>query len=117
MAKIPTPQEHASLWSKLDVTDRRRILKAVRRGEALTNRREARVAIGVARQQQRYWRWIWLLGPAVGLALIPQWTAVALNAVLGALLMGFLSVHRIRKARACEAANLERLGVRPATPK
>ena len=117
MAKIPTAQEHASLWAKLDVKDRRRILKAVRRGEALTNRREARIAVGVARQQQRYWRWIWLLGLAIGLAVIPEWTAVVLNSLLGGLLMGFLSMHRIRKARACEAANLERLGVRPAAPK
>lgn len=111
-SKIPSAEEHARLWGRLGFADRRRILKAVARGEGMTDRREARVAVGVARQQQRYWRWAWLFGPAMGLVQIPAWSAVAVTAVLGALLMGGLSVHRSRRAAAAEQANLDRLGIR-----
>lgn len=110
-SKLPTPQEHARLWADLDFSDRRRIFRAVNRGEGMTNRKQARIAVGAARQQLRYWRWAWLFGPAMGLVRIPDWAAVGVTAVLGTLLMGGISLYRIRRASAAEQANLERLGI------
>lgn len=110
-SKIPSPAEHARLWAKLPSSDRRRIFRAVNRGESLTNRKEARLAIGAARQQIRYWRRAWLFGPAMGLIQIPDWIMVVITALLGALLMGALSAFRLRRATAAEQANLERLGL------
>ncbi len=109
-SKVPSPEEHTRLWAKLPFADRRRILRSVNRGEGLENRKEARIGVGVARQQLRYWRWAWLFGPAMGLIRIPDWIAVAITALLGGLLMGALSLWRIRRAQRAEQANLERIG-------
>lgn len=109
-SRIPSREEHAQLWAKLAPADRRRIMRSVTRGQGLTNRREARLGVGVARQQQRYWRYAWLIGPAMGLIQLPDPVGVAITALLGILTMGGLSVFRIRRATAAEAANLERLG-------
>jgi hypothetical protein len=106
MVKVPTSEEHARLWAGLTFKQRREILRAVNRGEAITSRKQARIAVGAARQQQRYWRWAWLLGPAAGLFLIPNWTAVAFNALLLGALMGGLAYWRYRRAQRAEYANL-----------
>lgn len=111
-SKVPSRQEHARLWAKLEFRDRRRILKSVGRGQGLENRKEARIGVGVARQQQRYWRWAWLFGPAIGVVQIPEWIAVITTAFVGTLLMGGMAVYRIRNARAAEQANLDRIGAR-----
>lgn len=108
--KVPSREEHARLWAKLPFADRRRILRSVSRGEGLTDRKEARIGVGVARQQLRYWRWAWVFGPAMGLVRIPDWPAVAVTALLGGLLMGALSLWRLRRAERAEQANLERIG-------
>lgn len=109
-SKVPSPEEHARLWAKLAFADRRRILRSVNRGHGLDDRKEARIGVGVARQQLRYWRWAWVFGPAVGLIRIPDWTMVAITAVMGGLLMGALSLWRLRRAARAEQANLERIG-------
>lgn len=110
MATVPTPDEHRKLWAAMDFSQRRAILKAVGRGRAMDNRRDARVAVGTARQQQRYWRLAWLWG------LVPVFVvfdrgigAVVLYAVLGLMMMGTMSWWRIGKAKEAEAANLELL--------
>lgn len=108
-SKVPSPAEHARLWAGLEFRDRRRILRSVSRGQGLENRGDAKVGIGVARQQQRYWRRVWVFGPIMGLALVPDWIQVAVAAVLGTALMGGLSAWRLRRARVAEQANLERL--------
>lgn len=109
-SKVPSPEEHTRLWAKLSFSERRRFLKAVNRGEGMESRKEARLGVGVARQQQRYWRWAWLFGPAMGVIRIPDWLDVGLTALMGAVLMGALSLWRHRRAVAAEKANLERLG-------
>ncbi len=109
-SKVPSPEEHARLWAKLSFSERRRFLKAVNRGEGMESRKEARLGVGVARQQLRYWRWAWLFGPAMGIVRIPDWLEVGLTALMGAVLMGGLSLWRHRRAAAAEQANLERLG-------
>jgi len=110
-SRIPTPEEHARLWGKLDFKERRRILKSVNKGNGLETRKDARVGIGVARQQQRYWKLAWLFGPAIGVVRIPDWTQVAITAFLGAMLLGALSVYRYRNAVQAEKANLARIGI------
>lgn len=109
-SKIPSPAEHARLWAQLSFADRRRFLKAVNRGEGMQTRKDARLGVGVARQQMRYWRWAWLFGPAMGLVMIPDWTSVIVTALLGGVLMGGLSLYRLRRAAAAERANLDRIG-------
>lgn len=109
-SKVPSAEEHTRLWAKLPFADRRRILRSVSRGQGLDDRKEARIGVGVARQQLRYWRWAWMFGPAMGLVRVPDWTAVAITALLGGLLMGGLSVWRLRRAARAEQANLERIG-------
>jgi hypothetical protein len=52
----------------LDRQQRRAIMRAVNRGLAVEDRRHADLAIGVARRQQRFWRYAWLLGPTIALA-------------------------------------------------
>lgn len=111
-SKIPSPREHARQWAKLQTADRRRIYKAVSRGEALTNRKEARLAVGTARQQLRYWRRVRWVGPLMGLVVIPDWSSVVVASAAGALLMGLISTRRRSRAAAAEQANLERLGAR-----
>ena len=108
-SRVPSPAEHARLWAGLAFRDRRRILRSVSRGQGLEDRADAKVGVGVARQQQRYWRRVWLVGPLMGLVLVPAWIQVAVVAVLGTALMGALSAWRLRRARAAEAADLERL--------
>ena len=108
--KVPSRAEHARLWARLDTGDRRRIMRAVNRGEGLSARRDARLAVGLARQQQRYWSRAWWFGPLVGVVLVPAWLQVLVAAVVGTAMMGAMSAWRLRRARACEHANLERLG-------
>lgn len=110
-SKVPSREEHTRLWAGMAFAERRRILRSVNKGHGLENRRDARVGVGVARQQQRYWRWAWIFGPLMGLVRVPAWTEVATTALLGAALMGALSVWRIRRAQRAERENLERLGV------
>jgi hypothetical protein len=111
-SKVPTPQEHARLWGRMSFADRRRVMKAINKGQGMPDRREARVAVGVARQQQRYWRWAWVIGPVMGLVLIPDWVSVVVASAAGTAAMGAISWRRSRNAVAAEQANLDRLGVR-----
>lgn len=116
-SKVPSREEHLRLWQALPYKDRRRMLKAVNRGHGMDDRKEARIGVGVARQQQAYWRWAWVIGPLIGLVRVPEWSMVVVTALLGTALMVPFSIVRMRRARHAEQANLERLGVRPAAPK
>ena len=110
MATVPTPDEHRKLWAGLDFQQRRQILKAVGRGRAVDDRRSARIAVGAARQQQRYWKWAWVWGLAPAALVIGQGIAVvAVYMVMGLLMMGALSWWRLQRARDAERLNLELL--------
>ena len=110
--KLPTSDEHDRLWKAMDLADRRVILRQVRKGQPATSRKQARVAVGIARQQQRYWRWAWLLGPAIALLLAGRdLLQLAISAVLGTVAMGTLAWWSHRKAVASEQANLAFLGL------
>lgn len=107
--RIPDKDEYQRQWASMTWSERREILKAVNKGQAMRQRKQARLAVATARQQQRYWRWAWLFAPLVALILIPNWVSVAINAALLAILMGSFSWWRHRRAAASEQANLERL--------
>lgn len=117
MARIPDKDEFRRIWDGLEFSDRRVVMRAVARGQPLRKRSFARLAVLRARQQQTYWRWAWLLAPAVALFAIPQgWAVVAVQAALLTLLMGGFARWRWLRAAAAEKANLDRLDGRVSPP-
>ena len=118
MARIPDKETYQRAWSGMAFRERREILRAVARGQAMRRRKDARLAVATARQQQTYWKWAWLIAPVVSLISIPNWAVVAVQGVLLSGLMGGYAWHRIRRARQAEEANLARLdGRTPPPPK
>jgi hypothetical protein len=103
-------------FALLDRAERRAIIRAVNRGEAMPRRRDAELAIGVARRQQRFWSRAWLLGPAIAvvqvLATPIGWMEGLLLAGWGALLLGMMAAWWWTRARRAELGNLEVLGPR-----
>lgn len=108
MARIPDKKEHARRFAELPLQDRRAIGRAVNRGRAVEKRAHAVHAVGVARRQQRFWRFAWLLGPAIGLIQIPfvDLEAALFNLAVGTLVLGAMSAYWHWRARQAEAANL-----------
>lgn len=110
MARIPDKDEFQDLWSDLDTTDRRAIVRAVSRGEPVRQRSHARLAVVRARQQQTYWKYAWLAAPAVSLfALGSGWQVVLVQAVLLTSILGGFARWRYRRAVAAEEANVGRV--------
>ncbi len=103
-------------FSMLDRQERRAIVRAVNRGEAMTKKRDAELAIGVARRQQRFWKRAWLLGPAIAvvqvLATPIGWMEGLLLAAWGAVLLGMMAAWWWTRARRAELLNLAVLGPR-----
>ncbi len=104
-------------FSLLSRTERRAIVRAVNRGETMQKRRDAELAVGVARRQQRFWSRAWLLGPAIAIVqvlIIPTitWREGILLAVWGSLLLGMMAAWWWTRARRAEMLNLEKLGPR-----
>jgi hypothetical protein len=84
-------------------------MRAVNRGKAVEVRKHAPLAVLVARRQQRFWKWSWLLGPVLGavqLAIVPVEVAV-FNAGLATLGLLAFSVFWYRRAARAERLNLE----------
>jgi hypothetical protein len=84
-------------------------MRAVNRGQAVEVRKHAPLAVMVARRQQRFWKWSWLLGPLLGavqLLLVPVEVAV-FNAGLATLGLAAFSVFWYRRAARAERLNLE----------
>ncbi len=111
MANIPDRDEHRRRFAGLDTAERRSIIRAVNKGQAVEKRKHAPLAVGVARQQQRFWKWAWVVGPVIGLVqLRAGWQAAAVNGVLGTLFLASICWFWIRRAKSAEAANLARMG-------
>lgn len=114
MVRIPDRDEYQRRWRQLDFADRRRILRAVNRGERLTARREAALAVALARRQQRFWSRVWLFAPLVGLLNYRAGiVAVVVNAALATLVLGAAAWFWHRRAARAEQANLEAAAPRP----
>jgi hypothetical protein len=107
--KTPDRAEQQRRFMALDQADRRAVMRAVNRGKAVENRKHAPLAVMVARRQQRFWKWSWVLGPLLGavqLLLVPVEVAV-FNAGLATLGLVAFSVFWYRRAARAERLNLE----------
>ncbi len=110
MARIPDQDEFARLWSQVSTRDRRRILRAVNKGQVLDSRKEAALAVVMARRQQRFWRFAWLFGPILAVPLANVMGIEGLDrqvayALLGAAVLLAMSVFYTRRARRAEQGN------------
>jgi hypothetical protein len=109
VAKTPDRAEQQRRFMALDQSERRSVMRAVNRGQAVEIRKHAPLAVMVARRQQRFWKWSWLLGPVLGavqLLVVPVEVAV-FNAGLATLGLGIFSVFWYRRAARAERLNLE----------
>jgi hypothetical protein len=109
VAKTPDRADQQRRFMALDSTDRRAVMRAVNRGKVVENRKHAPLAVMVARRQQRFWKWSWLLGPVLGavqLLLVPVEVAV-FNAGLATLGLAAFSVFWYRRAARAERLNLD----------
>ncbi len=95
-------------FTTLDTATRRAIIRTVNRGQAVETRKYARVAVAVARRQLRFWKYAWLVGPALGLLQLtvsPPEVALA-NGMFGTLILAGFAWFWIRRARRAEELNL-----------
>lgn len=95
----------------MELADRRRIVKAVNRGQQLDNPNDAAMAVMTARSQKRFWTYAWLLGPVSSLFVLLQdasFQTWLVNAVLITAIMGALSFFWYRRADRAESSNRER---------
>ena len=103
-------------FALLDRHERRAIMRAVNRGMPMERRRDAELAVGVARRQQRFWSRAWLLGPAIALvqALVTPigWLEGLLLAAWGTVLLGMMAAWWWTRARRAELENLRAIGGR-----
>jgi len=113
MARIPDRIEFDRRWRAMEFRDRRRVVRAVNRGTQVDSRKEAALAVVLARRQQRFWRGALVLGPV--LAVLVAWVTdtsddvavILANAALGALGLAAVSWWWLRNARRAEALNTE----------
>jgi len=99
-------------FGALDSKERRSIVRAVNRGRAVEVRKHAPLAVHIAHRQMRFWKWSWIIGPAVGLLQIGQLgpVAAALNALLATALLGAMSAYFYLRAQRSVEANLALMG-------
>ncbi|TVR27534.1 MAG: hypothetical protein EA387_01010 [Nitriliruptor sp.] len=112
MASKDDRQELQRRFSGLTSQQRRAVVKAVNRGRAVETRKHAPLAVHVANRQMRFWKWSWVIGPAVGLLQIGQLgpAAAVLNALLATALLGSMSAFFYLRAQRSARANLELMG-------
>lgn len=67
MARTPDKRENQRRFAELDPAQRRAIIKAVNRGQPVAVRKHAPMAVGLAQRQKRFWKYSWLLGPALAI--------------------------------------------------
>jgi hypothetical protein len=101
----------------LDRSQRRAIMRAVNRGRVVEDRRHADLAIGVARRQQRFWRYAWLLGPTIAMAQAAL-TPIGLQeglllAAWGTMILGGMAWWWYSRAARAELLNAELVRRRP----
>lgn len=108
MARIPDKQVHQAKMMQLDLKDRRAIVRAVNRGLAVEKKAHAPLAVGVARRQQRFWKYAWLLGPFIGVIqlLISTVQAAVANTIISTVALGMMSGFWLWRAKRSEERNL-----------
>lgn len=112
MASNDDRQELQRRFSGLTSQQRRAVVKAVNRGRAVETRKHAPLAVHIAHRQMRFWKWSWVIGPAVGLLQIGQLgpAAAVLNALLATALLGSMSAFFYLRAQRSAEANLALMG-------
>lgn len=74
----------------------------------MDDRKLAAHAVLVARRQQRLWRWVWLVGPAIGLTQIGVGLEEAIAAILvSTITMALLARWWYVRAQRAETLNLD----------
>jgi len=107
VAKIPDKAEHRRQFAALTLPERRAVVRAVNRGVAVDKRKQAPLAVVIARRQMRLWQRAWLLGPVVGVAQVSAgWQLALFNALIGTTMLGVVARFWYLRARRAEAANL-----------
>lgn len=98
---------YGAAWSATPFADRRRITRAVNRGEVLDDGVEAQLAVMTSRRQVAFWRWGWLIGPAVTLLQAGSDLAVFFATMaMTTAATGGLSWFFLRRARRAIVLNL-----------
>lgn len=99
-------------FGALSSADRRAIVRAVNRGRPVEVRKHAPLAVHIANRQMRFWKWSWVIGPAVGLFQIGQLglAAALINALLATALLGSMSAFFYLRAQRSAQANLALMG-------
>jgi hypothetical protein len=92
-APDPAYERYLKTWARMDRADRRRVMRAVNRMQAMPNPAEAALAVEFAKRQRRMWiRWWWVLPVLSGLlASTRGWEAALINAAFGAVFVGLLA--------------------------
>lgn len=106
---LPTAEQFRKEWDRLDKDGRRRVRQCANRAQPAPNRREAALAAAMAVNQQRMWRWAWLLGPVViALLRVPDgWQVMLANFGLGLVIFGLMAKYFSYKAHKAERVNRE----------
>lgn len=107
--QLPAGGDFRAQWASLDREGRRRVRRAANRARPAGNRKEAGLAAAMAVNQQRMWRWAWIVAPVVlALLRIPDgWVAVVANLAAGVAVFGFMAWAFTRRAAKAEAINYE----------
>jgi hypothetical protein len=107
-------------FGQLERDERRAIVRAVNRGTPMARRRDAEIAVGVARRQQRFWSRAWVMGPGIALLQMLVTPIGLLEGLLlaawGTLLLGMLAALWWTRARRAELENLRVIGGRSSEP-
>lgn len=103
------PQRLQREFMALSLPERRAIIRAVNRGQVVAEKKHARFAVVVARRQQRFWRYAWLLGPALAIVqfFIVEPEVALLNGGFGTIVLGGLARFWYVRAVRSEQLNLE----------
>lgn len=106
---LPRGADFRKEWDRLDRDGRRRVRQAANRGEAAGTKREASLAAAMAVNQQRMWRWAWLIAPVVVAALRwpDGWLVMLANFGVGLVIFGLMALFFYRRAQRAERANRE----------
>lgn len=99
---------YGNAWAATSFGDRRRITRAITRGEVLEDGVEAQLAVMTARRQITFWRWGWLIGPALTLLQYGTETLVfIITMIMSGMATGGLSWFFLRRARHSIAVNID----------
>lgn len=105
---VPDPTEFRQRWQRLDRAGKKRVRRAVNRGQACERRAEAALAVVVGRQQKTAWLITWpVVAVLVALPQIPVGlAAVGLTLVVGAVVYAPVALWFHFRARRAVERNL-----------